>query len=103
MDQHVVAGLGNLLTDEILWRARLHPSQQVAGMDRSELGRLHRAMGSVLETSVEAGRVPPRPSWLTGVRDDDEPVCPRCRAALRRSRAGGRRSWWCPRCQPAPG
>lgn len=103
MDQSVVAGLGNLLTDEILWRAGLHPGRRAAGLDHDEVGRLHRAMRSVLRTSVSAGRVPPRPSWLTGVRDHDAPACPRCGAALRRSRAGGRRSWWCPRCQPQPG
>jgi formamidopyrimidine-DNA glycosylase len=103
MDQRVVAGLGNLLTDEILWRARLHPSRRVEGLDQGQLGRLHRVLGSVLEASVKAGRVPPRPSWLTGVRDDEAPACPRCGTGLHRSRAGGRRSWWCPSCQPAPG
>jgi formamidopyrimidine-DNA glycosylase len=101
MDQTVIAGLGNLLTDEILWQARLHPARHAGRLGGDELRRLHRAMGSVLRTSVRAGRVPPRPSWLTGVRDHERPVCPRCNTSLRRSRVGGRRSWWCPRCQPA--
>jgi formamidopyrimidine-DNA glycosylase len=100
MDQHVVAGLGNLLTDEILWRARLHPSREAGGLDRAETGRLYRAMKGVLEASVEEGRVPARARWLTGVRGDAEPICPRCRTPLRRSRVAGRTSWWCPRCQP---
>jgi formamidopyrimidine-DNA glycosylase len=100
MDQSVVAGLGNLLTDEILWRARLHPARRVDQLDADELGGLHQAMRSVLRVSVREGRVPSRPSWLTGVRDEDTPACPRCDTPLRRSRAGGRRSWWCPRCQP---
>ena len=102
MDQRVVAGLGNLLADEIIWRARLHPSQRVERLDQGQVGRLHRALGSVLEASVKAGRVPPRHSWLTGVRDDEAPACPRCGTGLRRSRTGGRRSWWCPSCQPVP-
>jgi formamidopyrimidine-DNA glycosylase len=102
LDQSVVAGLGNLLTDEILWRARLHPATGVNRLGDDGVGRLHQAMRSVLRTSVREGRVPPRPSWLTGVRDQDSPACPRCGTALRRSRAGGRRSWWCPECQPKP-
>jgi formamidopyrimidine-DNA glycosylase len=103
MDQAVIAGLGNLLTDEILWRARLHPARPAGELAADELGRLHRATGSVLRASVRVGRVPPRRSWLTGVRDRDRPVCPRCNTSLRQSRVGGRRSWWCPRCQPAQG
>jgi formamidopyrimidine-DNA glycosylase len=100
MDQSTMAGLGNLLSDEILWRAHLHPARAVAALDQPEMARLHRALGTVLRTSVGAGCVPPRPSWLTGARDQESPRCPRCHTALRANRVGGRRSWWCPRCQP---
>jgi formamidopyrimidine-DNA glycosylase len=100
MDQKIVAGLGNLLSDEILWRAGLHPFHPAGGLSGSELGRLHRAMTRVLRESVRAGLVPPRRSWLTGVRDADDPRCPRCRAELRHRRVGGRRAVWCPQCQP---
>jgi formamidopyrimidine-DNA glycosylase len=102
MDQTVIAGLGNLLVDEILWRARLHPQQKPARLDSRQWGRLHRSMGQVLRGSVKVGRVPTRRSWLTGVRDKDDPVCPRCGAGLRRLRIGGRTTALCPRCQPAP-
>ena len=36
MDQSVISGLGNLLTDEICWRARLNPGRPVAGIDSEE-------------------------------------------------------------------
>ncbi|HWF69416.1 MAG TPA: DNA-formamidopyrimidine glycosylase family protein [Mycobacterium sp.] len=101
MDQSVIAGLGNLLTDEICWRARLNPSQLVADVDAGELKRLHGAMGGVLRTSVQHGRVPGLPRWLTGARDEPDPSCPRCGARLAHGRVGGRTSLWCPRCQPA--
>jgi formamidopyrimidine-DNA glycosylase len=100
MDQAVVAGLGNLLVDEILWRARIHPRRPAARIDDGELGRLQRAMHGVLHESVRHGRVPPKPGWLTGVRDDRGARCPRCRAVLERGRLGGRTARWCPRCQP---
>ncbi|MER5436645.1 DNA-formamidopyrimidine glycosylase family protein [Streptomyces sp. NPDC002588] len=98
-DQAVLAGLGNLLADEILWRARLRPTSRANELDEADLGRLHTHMRRTLRSAVTAGRVPPRDSWLTGHRDDPDPVCPRCGTHLRRTRVGGRGTVWCPRCQ----
>jgi formamidopyrimidine-DNA glycosylase len=100
MDQAVIAGLGNLLTDEICWQARLHPSRPVAGLGDGDLRRLHTTMKRVLRTSVRHARVPGLPRWLTGVRDGPDPSCPRCGTRLSRHRIGGRTTLWCPRCQP---
>ncbi|MET9393565.1 DNA-formamidopyrimidine glycosylase family protein [Streptomyces sp. NPDC006624] len=99
-DQSVVAGLGNLLADEILWRARLRPDRSARDLGEAERRRLYREMRGTLRSSVTAGCVPPRDSWLTGHRDDREPRCPRCGTGLRRSRMAGRGTVWCPRCQP---
>jgi formamidopyrimidine-DNA glycosylase len=101
MDQEVIAGLGNILVDEILWQARIHPRRHVHDLCDREWDRLYRSLRRVVRQSVRAGRVPPRPSWLTGVRDQDAPSCPRCGAALVRDRVAGRSSWSCPRCQPS--
>jgi formamidopyrimidine-DNA glycosylase len=98
MDQSVIAGLGNLLVDEICWRAGVHPARPVSSVD-DEMRQLHAAMKRVLRTSVRHGRVPGLPRWLTRVRDDPDPSCPRCGTRLRRSRIGGRASVWCPNCQ----
>jgi formamidopyrimidine-DNA glycosylase len=100
MDQSVIAGLGNLLTDEICWRARMHPHRSVADLDAGELKRLHVAMTRVLRTAARHGRVPGLARWLTGVRDEPDPSCPRCGTRLAHGRIGGRTSMWCPRCQP---
>ena len=99
MDQSVIAGLGNLLTDEICWRARLRPTRAVAELEADEIKRLHTAMTQVLRTSVRHGRVPRLSRWLAGVRDDPDPSCPRCGTRLRHARVGGRTSLWCPHCQ----
>jgi formamidopyrimidine-DNA glycosylase len=100
MDQTVVAGLGNLTVDEILWRARLHPHRATTDLTASELGRLSRRTQSVLRQAVRAGRVPDHRSWLTGHRDDPSGQCPRCSTPLRHGRVGGRSTIWCARCQP---
>jgi formamidopyrimidine-DNA glycosylase len=99
MDQKVIAGLGNLLADEILWRACIHPRRPAGSLTAQERRELHRQMRSVLRASVRAGRVPSRPSWLTGARDQRDARCPRCGAPLCRGRIGGRTTVWCPNCQ----
>lgn len=102
-DQSVVAGLGNLLADEILWRAGIHPRRAARSLTAQEQRRLHSHLRRVLRASVLAGRVPPRPAWLTGARDQDNPRCPRCRTPLSRDRLGGRTTVFCPTCQPGQG
>lgn len=101
MDQSVVAGLGNLLSDEICWRAKVNPARSIADLDPDDMRRLHSAMKRTLQTAVRHGCVPRLRQWLTGVRDDPDPCCPRCGSHLDRRRIAGRTSLWCPRCQPA--
>ncbi|MEU3274185.1 zinc finger domain-containing protein [Saccharomonospora sp. NPDC006951] len=57
-------------------------------------------MVSVLRQGIRVGRVPPRPSWLTGHRDEPSGHCPRCGTVLGHARIGGRATVWCPHCQP---
>ncbi len=106
IDQSVVAGLGNLLGDEILWRARVDPARPARDLDAGERDRLADALRGVLRDAVRAGCVPARPSWLTGHRDEPDPACPRCGGPLRPDRIAGRSTPWCPHCQagrdPAP-
>ncbi|GGI93970.1 Fpg/Nei family DNA glycosylase [Streptomyces brasiliensis] len=99
MDQSAVAGLGNLLSDEILWRARVAPARPARDLSDVEVRHVFTAMRRVLATSLRATCVPARRTWLTGHRDDHEPTCPRCGGRLRSRRISGRRTVWCPHCQ----
>ena len=100
MDQTVLAGLGNLLVDEILWRARLAPTHPAATLDKQSLTAVHRSMCRTLDAALPTGRVPADEGWLTGARDRADPHCPRCGTGLRRQHVGGRATVWCPHCQP---
>ena len=102
MDQELVAGLGNELTDEILWRARLHPGVGASSLHEEELDRLHGALTEVVATSVRHGRIPALDGWLESVRGDDAPVCPRCGAPVERRSVAGRTAYVCSREQPPP-
>jgi formamidopyrimidine-DNA glycosylase len=99
MDQHLIAGLGNLLADEILWRARVHPRASARTLTRPKRDAIYEALRETLRGSIRRGRVPPVRGWLTGVRDERDPRCPRCGARLRKGTVAGRTACWCPRCQ----
>ncbi len=98
LDQSVLAGLGNLMADEVLWRSRLDPRRRAGGLTAAESRRLHTEMRRTVRAASRAGQVPGRPSWLTGHRDDRGAECPRCHGALRRARVAGRTTVWCPHC-----
>ena len=102
-DQSALAGLGNLLADEILWRARLAPGTPAGALDGRQRRRLHGEMRRVLREAVREGRVPPHGDWLTGHRRGAGERCPRCGTALERGRVAGRGTVWCPSCQPVDG
>jgi formamidopyrimidine-DNA glycosylase len=101
MDQAVIAGLGNMLSDEICWRAHLHPARSISELTDHDLERLHAQVRSVLRAAVRRGHIPRTPTWLNSRRDHPDPTpCPRCGTTVCRTRIGGRTSLWCPHCQP---
>ena len=55
-DQRIIAGIGRMLSNEICYVARISPFANAAKLDDDELGRLHRAIGEVVTTSLEFER-----------------------------------------------
>jgi formamidopyrimidine-DNA glycosylase len=92
LDQQRMAGIGNLLADEILWRARIHPARHVATLTDGEQARLLRATRDAIRAALRGGGVhtlaiiPQRRRGGT---------CPRDHAPMRSGTVGGRMSWWC--------
>jgi len=103
MDQELLAGLGNEMSDEILWRAGIAPRARLEALSRDRVDRLYDAMTRVLRETTRHGRIPTEGRWLGAVRTDPEARCPRCDTRLRREKAAGRTAPRCPRCQPGPG
>jgi formamidopyrimidine-DNA glycosylase len=96
MDQARVAGLGNLLTDEILWRAGLDPARPAGELSDEELVRLHRHLRASLD------RMTARGGSHTGDLQAErhrQGVCPRDGAPLLRRTVGGRTTYSCPEHQ----
>lgn len=92
LDQSRLAGLGNLLVDEILWRAGLGPLRPAGGLDTAEVRRLHRHLQATI-TELD-GRGGSHTGDLFPARRPGG-RCPRCDGSLRRDRAGGRTTVWC--------
>ena len=102
MNQQVVAGLGNILVDEILWQARLHPSMPVEALSESQRDALFTTMRSVVRRSVERyDYVDRNRRWLSHVRGRPGARCPRCGQELARTVIAGRTTYYCPHDQPA--
>jgi formamidopyrimidine-DNA glycosylase len=102
IDQTLLAGIGNLLADEILWQARLHPRRTIDSLTDRERSALVSSLRRVVRESVDYDYVPPKRSWLSHVRGHRDAVCPRCGTPLARAVVAGRTTYFCPRCQPSP-
>jgi formamidopyrimidine-DNA glycosylase len=96
LDQSRVAGIGNLIADELLWRAALSPLRRSDSLTPNEVRRLHRNLGRTLAELTEGGG-----SHTGHLMDERRPGgrCPRDGTEVVRSTVGGRTSWWCPRHQ----
>ncbi len=93
MDQHRLAGVGNLIADEVLWRASLAPQRRSSSLSRAEHRRLHKHLRATLDELMRRGG-----SHLGDLMPERAPGgrCPRDGAELVRSTVGGRTTWWCP-------
>ncbi|HUY22006.1 MAG TPA: DNA-formamidopyrimidine glycosylase family protein [Acidimicrobiales bacterium] len=96
MDQRRLAGVGNLIADEVLWRASLAPQRRSGSLTPAEHRRLHRHLRGTLALLMARGG-----SHLGDLMPERVPGgrCPRDGTELVRSTVGGRTSWWCPRHQ----
>jgi formamidopyrimidine-DNA glycosylase len=112
MDQKAIAGIGNIYSDEILFRARVHPAKPAATLDRREIGRLYREIRAVLGEAISRrgttasdqryrdglGKAGNFQTILKVYQRAGRP-CPRCGAVIVAKRLGGRTASFCPHCQ----
>lgn len=93
LDQARLAGVGNLIADESLWRARIDPGRPAGSLDDAEAARLLRHLRSVLTQFLEQGGSHTGRLHEARVRGGS---CPRCGATLQRRQIGGRTTYSCP-------
>ena len=99
LDQSKIAGVGNLLADEILWQAKVSPLTPVNRLRRADVDRLYRALRSVLDSAMADGGGAHTGDVIAARRPGG--TCPRCGAEMVHGTVGGRSTWWCSREQAA--
>jgi formamidopyrimidine-DNA glycosylase len=113
LDQRFLAGLGNIYTDEVLFRERLSPLRPSSSLSRQQAQSLAETIRAVLRAALRRrGTSISDYVDLEGSRGGFQFVlrvygrqgqpCPRCGTAIVRALAAGRGTWTCPRCQRWP-
>ncbi len=110
LDQHFLAGLGNIYTDESLFRAGIHPSKPCKAITRPEASRLLRSIRKMLRDAIQAGGTSTNDfrkldgslgsfqSLLQVYKREGQP-CYRCGNSIVRIVLIGRGTHYCPTCQ----
>jgi len=110
MDQGVIAGIGNIYSDEALFEARINPFRKIMELNEKELKEICSAIKKVLSlgiklqgASVSDYRLPSGAKGgfdrIIKVYRKDGQRCPRCGVIIKRQKIGGRSAHFCPKCQ----
>jgi formamidopyrimidine-DNA glycosylase len=110
MDQEVIAGIGNIYSDEILWKAKIHPFKDISKLSDNDFKKIYKAMREILPLAIKLGGESisnyRRPSGEKGFYDKAREVyrregekCPVCGGIIKRGKIGGRSAHFCPACQ----
>jgi formamidopyrimidine-DNA glycosylase len=110
MDQTVIAGIGNIYSDEILWQAKIHPLKETSQLSEKELKNVYQAMRKILPLAVKlCGESISDYRTLSGeagffdkarkVYRREGEKCSRCGKIIKRIKLAGRSARFCPNCQ----
>lgn len=103
MDQTLMAGIGNVYADEILFQARLHPRAPAQDLDEDMLHTLYRTMKEVLQTAIDHQADPEQfPDTFIIPQRHEDGVCPECGGEVQTVDVSGRTAYYCPQCQRMP-
>lgn len=110
MNREIIAGIGNIYSNEALWQAKIHPGKNIAELSEKELKLLYLAIKRVLELGVKLGGESfsdyRKPDGSKGDFDAERKVykregqkCERCKAKIKRIKLSQRSAFFCPSCQ----
>lgn len=110
MDQNIIAGIGNIYSDEILWRAKIHPFTEVSKLKKQDFKNIYKYLKDVLKKAIilkgESFSDFRTPSGEKGGFDiirrayqREGEKCFRCKNIIKRVKMGNRSAHFCPKCQ----
>ena len=110
MDQTVIAGIGNIYSDEILWETKIQPFKEIKRLSDEEIKRIYKAMREILKKAIKL-----RGESISDFRDiegrrgffdkarkvyrREKEKCSRCGTIIKRIKLAGRSVHLCPKCQ----
>lgn len=110
MNQEIIAGIGNIYSDEILWEARVHPFRRLSNLNKKELKNIYQAIKKILKKALKL-----KGTSISDYRDikgekgffekarkvyqRESEECFRCKTLIQRKKMGGRSVHFCPSCQ----
>lgn len=96
MNQDVIAGLGNVYVDEILFQVGVHPETEASDLDADVIEDIRSTMYHVLDVAIDRGAdVDELPdTWLLPIREEGV-ACPRCDGEIRHTEVSGRTTYFC--------
>lgn len=100
MNQQLIAGIGNLYADEVLFQAKIHPTTKVNHLSEKEKASTYKNIEKVLKVVKEAreeGQKLPK-TYITGFRKKGAD-CPRNNGKIEQTKVSGRTTYFCPNCQ----
>lgn len=111
LDQAIIAGLGNIYADEVLFLSQVHPTTVCAQLTPQQVRSLHQSIQTVLETALQEGGTTfsnflnvvgvngnyGRAAWVYGRKGQP---CRHCGTPIESMRLAGRSSHFCGECQP---
>jgi formamidopyrimidine-DNA glycosylase len=100
LNQGVLAGIGNVYADEVLFQTGIDPRTPGSHLTTDDHRRLHRSLRRIFKTSLklETDWTAVPKTWLITHRERNG-ACPRCRKPLDHGTVAGRTTYWCQSCQ----
>lgn len=110
MNQEIIAGIGNIYSDEILFKARVSPLRKTSELKEKELKQIYSAVKTILKQAIklkgdsfsdyrtitgEKGRFQEK----NAVYQKDGQKCRHCQTIIKKIKIGGRSAHYCPYCQ----
>lgn len=110
LDQSIIAGIGNIYSDEILYAAGIYPEKKCIDMDDEEWDYLAKKIPEIIAWGIDTNEITPE-EYLEGKGKEYRNIphlrvygratqsCPACHAVIEKISLGGRSSCYCPECQ----
>jgi formamidopyrimidine-DNA glycosylase len=99
MDQSIIAGIGNIYSDEILFQAGVRPNRKMVSLTEEEKGKIFLETKKTLRKAVEVNADFNQLKGSLLLFREKGANCPRCGGILKTLKMNNRTAYYCPKCQ----